>query len=111
MKVQAIVYVTDMSRSSDWYGKVLGTDPAYDSEMWTPFSLGDATVALHRTSHLAEGSRCDLSLVADEPLELLVRRLDEAGVAIERGISEETFGRSIVLRDPDGTALQVNEHG
>jgi hypothetical protein len=41
----------------------------------------------------------------------VVGRLAGAGVAIERGITDETFGRSILLRDPDGTPLQINEHG
>ena len=110
MKVQSIVYVTEMGRSQDWYGKVFGTSPAFASDMWTPFELGDATVALHRTANLSQGSRCDLSLVTDLPLEVTVRRLEEAGVTIERGIRDETFGRSILLRDPDGTPIQINEH-
>jgi hypothetical protein len=68
MKVQTIVYVTDMGLSRAWYGEVLDREPAFESEMWTPFTVGDATVALHRISHLAEGSRCDLSLVTDVAL-------------------------------------------
>jgi catechol-2,3-dioxygenase len=67
-------------------------------------------VALHRAADLGDGTRCELSLVVDRSLEEIVARLEAAGVAIERGISDEAFGRSILLRDPDGTALQVNEH-
>jgi hypothetical protein len=29
---------------------------------------------------------------------------------VARGIADEAFGRSIVLRDPNGLAIQVNAH-
>jgi hypothetical protein len=30
--------------------------------------------------------------------------------ALARPIADEAFGRSLLLRDPDGLTLQVNEH-
>jgi hypothetical protein len=78
--------------------------------VWTSFSADGADLALHRVDELPEGSRVELSLVATESLEALVHRLTSSGIAVERGIQEETFGRSILLRDPEGLAIQVNEH-
>jgi hypothetical protein len=43
--------------------------------------------------------------VVDEPLEEVATRLP-----LHRGIADEAFGRSVVVRDPDGTLIQVNEH-
>ena len=110
MKLQPIVYTTDMEAAAAWYARVLGTDAVYASEMWTAFAVGDATLGVHTVAELAEGSRVELSLVATEPLEDIVARLDGVGVAVERGIQDETFGRSILLRDPAGNPVQVNEH-
>ena len=57
----------------------------------------------------AHGRRA-LALVSDGPLEALVARLDEQGVTPARGIQPESFGRSLLLRDPDGLLIQVNLH-
>jgi hypothetical protein len=51
-----------------------------------------------------------LSLQADEPLESVAERLEAAGVPLSRGIADERFGRSMVIQDPDGLPIQVNEH-
>jgi hypothetical protein len=44
-------------------------------------------------------------MVAKQPLE----RLAEVS-PLARGIADEAFGRSIVLQDPNGLQIQVNEH-
>jgi hypothetical protein len=44
-------------------------------------------------------------MVAEEPLE----RVAEL-VPPHRGIADETFGRSLIVRDPNGLQIQVNEH-
>jgi len=44
-------------------------------------------------------------MVAEEPLERLVK-----ATSITRRIADEAFGRSIILRDPNGLEIQVNEH-
>lgn len=110
MKLQPIVYTTHMDRAVEWYAAVLGDGPGYRSDVWTSFGVGGAELALHRVDRLPEGSRVELSLVATESLEALVERLASRDISVERGIQEETFGRSLVLRDPDGLAIQVNEH-
>ena len=46
---------------------------------------------------------------ATEPLEELIERWGDE-VEITRGIQDETFGRSLLVTDPDGTIIQVNEH-
>ena len=44
-------------------------------------------------------------MVAEQPLE----RIAEL-VPLARGIADEAFGRSLVLVDPNGLEIQVNEH-
>ena len=110
MKLQPIVYVTDMERSVEWYGTVLGVQPAFRSPAWTALPVGDATLGLHIIENRPAESHAALSLVATEPLEEVVSRLETAGISSAKPICEEDFGRSLVVVDPDGTAIQVNEH-
>ena len=110
MRLQTIVYVTDMDRTMAWYRKVLDTDPATHGSHWSSFRVGRANLALHHTDEVRPDGRVELSLVTSHALEELVDRLDVAQIPIERGIADETFGRSLLLRDPEGMVVQVNEH-
>ncbi len=109
MKLQPIVYVTDMTRSVDWYTQVLDATPTYSSEVWTAIAVGDATLGIHLTENRPAASNAQLSLIAEGPLKNIVNRLTAAGVAIDGAICDEPFGRSLVVRDPDGSPVQINE--
>ncbi len=110
MRLQPIVYTPDMEATIDWYGKVLGVGPGYTSDMWTTFTVAGATLAVHYAAEKRTGSGVELSLIATEPLDDVLQRLKRIGVAIERGIQDEAFGRSLLLRDPNGSPVQINEH-
>jgi uncharacterized glyoxalase superfamily protein PhnB len=108
--LQTILYSTATEQAVDWYSKVLGTEPAYRSDVWTSFEVGGAHLAIHHVDEPAVGSRAELSLVSDTPLEAVVERLISSGIHIEKGIQEETFGRSLLLKDPDEYPVQINEY-
>jgi uncharacterized glyoxalase superfamily protein PhnB len=110
VKLQPIIYTEDMKRAVDWYGTVIGSEPAFRSDMWTSFDLDGATLGIHRADSLAERGRVELSLVTTEPLEAVLLRLADHGIEPKQAIQDQPFGRSIVLDDPDGTPVQVNEH-
>lgn len=118
--LQPIVHVTEMERSINWYSTLLGKEASFSSEHWSTFSVGDGTLALHSVDQrsLVEGSAVEgsaeepagngsveLSLVVDDTLEAL---LDRTGW--DAAIDTQPFGRSLVLHDPDGARIQVNEH-
>ena len=109
MQLQTIVYVTDMERSIGFYER-LGFVVAYrGGPVWTAFQGRDGVLALHLVEELPAGSRVAVSLVADSSLESTVESL--AAVGIEAApIEEQPFGRSTVVHDPDGLAIQINEH-
>jgi hypothetical protein len=74
--------------------------------MWTQLSApSGAILALHGVSDEAAAGRIELSMVAEEPLEQVAEL-----VPLARGIADEAFGRSIVIRDPNGLDIQVNQH-
>ena len=107
MQLQTIVYVTDMERSIAFY-ESLGFSVAYrGGPVWTAFQGSDGVLALHLVD--SEPGRVELSLVADDPLEAVIEQLTDAGIE-STAIEEQPFGRSIVVRDPDGLAIQINEH-
>ena len=110
MKLQPIIYTTDMAAAVSWYSTVIGSEPGYQSDVWTSFDLGGSALGVHRVESLADRGRVELSLVTAEPLEAVLLRLADHGIEPTQGIQDETFGRSIVLEDPDGTPVQVNEH-
>ena len=104
MILMPIVYVQDMEASIAFYER-LGFAPKSRSGMWSELSAGDgAVLALHKAPQEHVG-RVELALVSVEPLE----RVAEL-VAPYRGIADEAFGRSLVVQDPNGMKVQVNEH-
>jgi catechol 2,3-dioxygenase-like lactoylglutathione lyase family enzyme len=108
MILMPIVFVSEMERSIEFY-ESLGFEPRHRSTMWTELNAGDrAVLALHHADRLpASSQRVELALVAQDPLERVEERF---GYALARPIADEAFGRSLVLRDPDGLEIQVNEH-
>lgn len=108
MKLQPIVYVAKMESSIEWYSGLLGVTPDLVGGHWTTFPLGGGHLALHLAgSPTAAGATggVELSLVVGEPLEQVVARVEP-----KRGIADEAFGRSLIVQDPDGNLIQVNEH-
>ncbi len=107
-----IVYVTSMQRSQPFYER-LGFTPINASEWWTELRAGDgAVLALHLAdeSELEVAGRIELALVATERLEVVQLRLEAVGIPVPEGIVRQPFGRSMVVSDPDGLRIQINEH-
>ena len=110
MILMTIVYVTSMQRSRPFYER-LGFTAINASEWWTELRAGDgAVLALHQAeeSELGALGRIELALVAAERLEVVQQRLE--GVAVPEGIVTQPFGRSMIITDPDGLRIQINEH-
>lgn len=105
MNLQPIVYVTDMDRSQRWYRQLLQAEPEVAGGYWTSFSVGGGHLALHLTDEARPAGNVELSLVSSEPLEGLIERMEP-----HRGVADEAFGRSVIMSDPDGSLIQVNEH-
>jgi len=107
MIVMPVVYVRDMDESVAFYEQLgFEVDIQSRSENWTEFRAGGgaAVLALHSAEGDAAG-RVELSMIAEEPLQQIAK-----SASVARGIADEAFGRSIVLEDPNGLRIQVNEH-
>ncbi len=114
MQLMPIVYVTDMPRAVAFYEALgLKTTTEQRDGYWIELTLGDAILALHKDQNLPDphhNQRLMLTLVTHEPLEKLVEQLNRAGITPKRGVADEAFGRSLLLYDPDGLPVQINEH-
>ncbi len=111
MRPLTIVYVTDMARSLAWYRSLLpDAELVSSSPFWSEFAADGGTLALHAAESIDPGNQVGLSLVAEEPLEAIGAQLDSFYIDVVRSIHDEPFGRSMVVEDPDGLKIQINEH-
>jgi predicted lactoylglutathione lyase len=108
-----IVYVKDMEWSISFYEKLgFVVDAKSRSNSRTELKLGEALLALHTSDMLAEHMprRVGLIFVSAVRLKKLQVELSALGIPIERPVSDEAFGYSMAIRDPDGLVIQINEH-
>lgn len=113
MKPTPIVYVTDMGAAISFYATLSPTAVIVSSSpYWTELDVAGASVALHLADNVSAGTdlRVALAFSTEDTLEQVAERLAAAGIPLTRDIADEPFGRSLVVADPDGLLLQVNEH-
>lgn len=118
-----VVYVSDMERAVRFY-TCLGLSERVRSRSngWVELAGRDGHVALHLGTlppgpvaaadpdAAVPAGQVALSFVSREPLERPARRLAQEGYRLRRDIVDEAFGRSLVVADPDGLLIQINEH-
>ena len=113
LTLMPLVYVTDMDKSIAFYSVLGGEISARSrSGTWAELRFGDSILALHRADHPSgsDTSTIELCFVSSEALEGLQDRLSDAGIRVERPVTDEAFGFSMMVRDPDGLPIQINQH-
>jgi len=131
LRLMPIVYVSDMDRSIAFYRSLgLKLEVQSRSAQWAELKCGDALLALHRgekpqqrpyrwaaghasTTGWGEQVRqqpVKLCFLSNAPLHNLIGELRTAGVEIVREVTDEGFGYSMQVRDPDGLTIQIDEH-
>jgi len=108
-----VLYVHDIQRSVRFY-ETLGLELVQVSRAgtWAELRLGDALLALHerRESRGAESGLIELSFRCNQPLADVASRLMTAGVTIAQPVTDDSFGYSLSIEDPDGTVVHLYEH-
>ncbi|GAA1312042.1 VOC family protein [Saccharothrix xinjiangensis] len=122
MILMPVVYVSDVDASVAFYAALGFVERNRSrSGAWVELDGPGGRLGLHesrarRAPALPEADEpvgpgvVMLGFVTTEPLEKLVEAVAQAGHEPVRGIADESFGRSVVLADPDGAHIQVNEH-
>ncbi len=101
-------YVEDMA-ASEWFWVALGLKVSERSRpgSWIELEGSGGVVALHQAS--SNFGECGLSIISDESLEVIAERLTAAGFN-PTGPIDESWGRSMSVRDAEGMLIQINEH-
>jgi catechol 2,3-dioxygenase-like lactoylglutathione lyase family enzyme len=113
MKVRPIHFVPDVSEALRFY-EALGLEAEARSRPghWIELKASGGELGLHDGAIAADGAgRAGLAVnfVAEESLEEVERRLRAAGFPPEGTIVDQEWGRSLLVRAPDGTVVQIDE--
>jgi catechol 2,3-dioxygenase-like lactoylglutathione lyase family enzyme len=113
MRVRPIHFVPDLAEALRFY-QALGLEPGARSRTghWIELTAAGGELGLHDAAIAADGEGREgfaLNFLADEPLEQVERRLLAAGFPPEGTIVDEEWGRSLLVRAPDGSIVQVDE--
>lgn len=111
MRPVPIVYVTHMETSLGWYRRAVpDAELVSTSPYWSELRSGGSSFALHIAESVTPGTQVGLAFTAQRRLEDIVADWTAGGISPTRDIADEAFGRSVVITDPDGLTIQVNEH-
>lgn len=109
-RLMPILYPTDMEKSLDFY-RTLGLPVQRHGKAWSEVVVGDTTLGLQLfTDPYARGEKIEIVLVSSRPLEEVLEQLNANGFNIETEIADEGYGRSLLIYDPDGFPILINEY-
>lgn len=113
MKLRVIHFVPDVAEAARFY-EALGLLPDVRARTgtWMELLAAGGELDLHDSAVAADGEGRDgfaLNFVSDEPLELVERRLRDAGFVPEGTIVDQEWGRPLFIPAPDGTLVQIDE--
>jgi catechol 2,3-dioxygenase-like lactoylglutathione lyase family enzyme len=123
-----VINVDDVTRSVDWYRKVLGMevnvfDPGHGKPVRTSLMFGRQKINVRprgadkvewfTADHEMPGSD-DLCFLTESTPEQVVAHLKTCGVAIEEGPVTKQGARgalrSVYCRDPDGSLIEISSY-
>jgi catechol 2,3-dioxygenase-like lactoylglutathione lyase family enzyme len=123
-----VINVADVTRSVDWYRKVLGMevnvfDPGHGKPVRTSLMFGRQKINVRprgadkvewfTADHEMPGSD-DLCFLTESTPEQVVAHLKTCGVAIEEGPVTKQGARgairSVYCRDPDGSLIEISSY-
>jgi predicted enzyme related to lactoylglutathione lyase len=113
LTLMPIVYVRDVAGTIAFYEalgfRMTARDRAYD---WAELRLGDARLGVHAIDPEPEGGRPPIEITLDSrtPLEQVAAQLSAAGIPLEQPITDTSFGRTLMVRDPSGQLIAITEH-
>ncbi len=113
MKLRVIHFVPDVAEAARFY-EALGLRPEVRARTgtWIELAAAGGELDLHDAASAADGEGREgfaVNLVTAEPLEAVGRRLRDAGFPPEGAAVDQGWGRSLFVRAPDGTVVQIDE--
>jgi hypothetical protein len=113
MRLRPIHFVSDVAAAGRFYEALgLARGAASRSGNWAELAAAGGELGLHDAAAADDGrgrAGFALNFLADEPLEDVERRLIAAGFPPEGTIVDQSWGRTLYVRGPDGAVLQIDE--
>jgi predicted enzyme related to lactoylglutathione lyase len=110
-----LIYVSDISRSTDFYKKLFEAEPAFSTPRYVAFGAGkDALFALwtggeQPDPEIPRYSEIGIMLPTSSDVDMLHAKWQEiAEINIVRPPYDEVFGRTFLVKDPDGHLIRVS---
>lgn len=113
-----VLCVRDIEQTKRFYADLLGMEPREAKRGRWSLHFGDNKISLQDEASLPELARGttpgsgNFCLIAADPIERLVERLDARGIPILAGPDERDGAtgpiRSVYFRDPDGNLVEVS---
>ena len=114
MKARPLVFVPDLDRSIEFY-RLLGLMPIGKCkgnlvELRGHDITTAPSIARRAFPPPLRNPDCLLTFEVDRAISDVAEDLHRAGVELERDVTDEAYGYSIAIRDPDGLLIQINQH-
>jgi uncharacterized glyoxalase superfamily protein PhnB len=109
MALMSIVYPSNMSDALHFY-HALGLKSTKQGNLWSELKVGDARLGLQTADPFVRGEKIQLVLISHKPLEEVIKQLSAKGITVQSKITDEAYGRSLLLHDPDGNPIMINEY-
>ncbi len=109
-QLMPILYPCDMEQALDFY-RALGLPIHRHGKNWSEVLVGSTTLGLQICSDpYARGEKIHMALVSSRPLEDVREQLNAKGFVIDTDIADEGYGRSLMVHDPSGATILINEY-
>jgi catechol 2,3-dioxygenase-like lactoylglutathione lyase family enzyme len=112
VRLQPMLHVQDMEQALRFF-EAVGGSRAYGSRDgdWALLRFGNTELSLlrHPPNHDQGDSEFELNFVSTIPLEQLETSARQAGLTLFKPVTDEAFGRQMILRLPSGMLVKVNE--
>jgi predicted enzyme related to lactoylglutathione lyase len=109
-----LLYVSDIKRSTDFYKMILKADPVFTSPRYVAFSAGEGVLFAIWTGGTAPDisaprySEVGIMLSSDAAVDQLYEEWKQSpGINIIQEPQTEVFGRTFLVKDPDGHIIRV----
>lgn len=109
-----LVYVSDIERSSNFYKMIFKSDPVFSSPRYVAFSAGsDSLFAIWTGGEKPDAnaprfSEIGIMLPSNEAVDLLFKEWQSnKDIVIAQEPYDAVFGRTFLVKDPDGHIIRV----
>jgi len=114
-----VLTVADIAATCAFYETVLGMEAVTFGEGRKALTFGEQKINLHQAgqefepkANLPVPGSADLCLLAETPIDVIIKHLSQEGVVVEEGPVLRTGATgpilSVYFRDPDGNLLEVS---